>query len=94
MVSRPAQATAACPEVRIVSTPSSKAVSSASKGSRHTSKARWRVMRMSPAAAIISPMAARSRVPSDRRAPMTTALAPWAAKVSISRHMTARSAAV
>ena len=49
---------------------------------------------MPPAAAIISPMAARSRVPSDRRAPMTTALAPWAAKVSISRHMTARSAAV
>ena len=49
---------------------------------------------MPPAAAIISPMAARSRVPSDRRAPMTTALAPWAAKVSISRHMTVRSAAV
>ena len=64
----------------MVSTPSRRAASSASNGSRHRSNARCRVTPQPPARAISSAMRGSSSAPSGVSTPMTTPSAPSAAK--------------
>ncbi|KGJ18233.1 hypothetical protein IX57_05240 [Paracoccus sanguinis] len=89
----PSAAVAAWPAVMIRATPSATQSSSAARRSGVTSKARWIVTAIPPAAAIRGPSAARSSRPSASVTPSATPQSPACRAARMSSRITASSAA-